>query len=304
MDKKQFERKINDSVVQIEGRRVDDMSVAELADMQAEFNQKLKGIGRQVDELTFKIDHEWFLLVAFSDWHTGNIHTDYDYIQRMINFVIEHPRAYCFINGDMMDNWVHLSPTGGGYEDTLPPPVQQRLVKHHISDLVDAGKCLWIIDGNHEWRSNRQGDMNGLQIIAEQLDIPYMGAGGHVDFHINDQLYQVHARHKFRYESSFNPCHSCMRLIEHVDQDADIVFLAHKHNPAIRKDFRSGKWRSLLRCGSAMHRTGYEKSLGYEDKPLVASWVLMNGNHFAHFPGVDLKYAERFVIARRNDNEK
>lgn len=295
MDKEEFRRRVNDNVTQVFDRRFDEMTVADMANAIAEFNQKMAGHGQEVDELTFKIEHDWFLLVALSDWHEGNIHTDLEFIERTINFIIENPRAYCFVNGDMMDNWVRLSPAGGGYEDTIPPPVQREIVKYHLGDLVDMGKCLWVIDGNHEWRSNRQGETNGLQIISNQLNIPYLGAGGHVNININDKLYQVHARHKFRYESSFNPCHSCMRLIEHLDNDADIVFLGHKHNPAIRKEYRSGKWRSLLRCGSAMNRTGYEKSLGYEDKPLVASAVLMNGEHHAHFPVLDLKYAGQFL---------
>lgn len=134
--------------------------------------------------------------------------------------------------------------------------------------------------------------------MAEELDIAYLGPGGRINLNFNGLVYKMHARHRFRYESSFNPCHACGRLVEQLDAEADIVTIGHKHDPSVEVRYKAGKQRSLMRFGCAMPSTSYSEYLGFESSPLAAPTVVISGNEFMHHPFIDTSIVQTYIERR------
>ena len=257
------------------------------------FNKSLQNLEETKQSVDFNVNARYILLVGRSDLHYGNENVDMDYVDRLLNFIENTPNVYCFLNGDVLDNWVMLAPQGGIYEQTLKPERQLDIMIHKLRPIKD--KVLALCYGNHEGRSQKQGDKNPSKIMAEQLDVAYLGAGGRLNLNFGDLVYKIHIRHRFRYESSFNPTHACNRLIEQLDSEAQIVFLGHKHEPAIATHFKAGRQRSLLRFGSAMPSTNYSNYLGFGESPLVAPSVILSGEEHLHHPFLSLRVAKAYL---------
>ncbi len=271
---------IEDQIAEISGDDVpsskdEEIALDELEELIAEYGSKLQQIDTKQDSVSYNISANWFPVLGLSDLHIGHKNTDYDYIDRLFSFVEKHKRPHCFVNGDLIENWVRASPKAGGFDETLPPKYQRKLARHKLSKIQD--KILFLIEGNHEWRSAKQGEQPMLEAIAEDMKIPYLGHGGRINLQINGIEYKFHARHKFRYESSFNPCHACGRLNEQLDSEADIVAIGHKHIPDIESRFKAGKWRLYIRYGAALPSTSYEQYSGYAQTPLVAPTAMLSG---------------------------
>lgn len=284
---------------EIEIERIEEKNLPEEEKMEEmfnairEFQSGLKKIDETKQSISFNVEGDFIAVLFLSDLHLGNVNVNFEYIDKLINFVKNHERAFAVLNGDLIDNWVRLSPAGGEYEQTINPELQQRVINYKLEPIKD--KMLAIIKGNHEERSERQGDENPARAMARKFDVAYLGAGGRLNLNFNGFIYKLHIRHRFRYESSFNPCHACGRLIEQLDSEADIVGIGHKHDPAIEVRFKAGKQRSLLRFGAAIPATSYSKALGYDNTPLVAPTVVLSGVKKAHHPFIDISIVEKYI---------
>ncbi len=273
--------------------KTEEQNIQQMKEQVREFNKQLNELEKEKKEVNFDVDGDFICVVGVSDLHYGNQNVNMDFVERIIGFIEQHERAYCFLNGDIIDNWVKLSPNGGRFEQTLKPEYQLKIMKEELEPISD--KILGIVYGNHENRSVRQGEKNPMKQMAEDFDLPYLGAGGRINMNFNENIYKLHVRHRFRYESSFNPCHSCGRLIEQLDSDADIVAIGHKHDPAIEVRYKAGKQRSLMRFGSAMPSTHYSSDKGFEETPLVAPSVVLSGREKSHHPFVDVGVVESYI---------
>jgi len=265
----------------------------EMYDAVKEFNKSLQKLDESNRNISFNIEGDFIAVLVISDLHYGNENVEMEYVERLINFVKKYPRAYCILNGDIIDNWVKLAPNGGIYEQTIKPEYQTEIMVHKLEPIKD--KILGIVMGNHEGRSQKQGEKNPTKTMAQKFNVPYLGPGGRINLTINGIEYRLHIRHRFRYESSFNPCHSCGRLIEQLDSEADIVGIGHKHDPAVEVRYKAGKQRSFMRFGSAMPSTKYSDYLGYGKTPLVAPTVLLSGDKKMHHPFIDLDIVKIYI---------
>lgn len=290
---------MEEKIVEIEekeniiGSKEEEMELEELYNTLQQFGKKMQKMDIVQDEINVNADAGFVLLIGLSDLHMGNKGVNYEYIDRLLDFINDHPRVFAYINGDLIANWVDFSPDSGGYDEILPPKYQNKIAEYKVSQIKDS--LLWIIQGNHEYRSEKQGETSPLERISKKFNIPYLGHGGRINLTVNDIPYKIHCRHKFRYNSSFNPTHSCVRLNDVLDAEAEIVAIGHKHQAAITKQFKAGKWRTYVRYGAAYPTSNFEEYLGYEQTPLVAPSILMSGNKKFHEPFMELDVAEKFI---------
>lgn len=292
--KKHEENKVVSVVNQIqESGATKEEKLEAMYDAHRRFNESLQDLDSSRQRVDFDVDSDFIAVVGVSDLHYGNVNVNMDYIERILSFIENHDRVYCFLNGDILDNWVEIAPKGGVYEQTLKPEYQKDIMVHKLNPIKD--KILAIVTGNHEGRSQKGGHVNPIKTMAEELGVAYLGAGGRLNLNFGEFLYKLHIRHRFRYESSFNPCHSCGRLIEQLDADADIVAIGHKHEPAVEVRFKAGKQRSFMRFGSALPSTLYADYLGYGETPMVAPTVILSGDKFFHQPLIDINIVKTFI---------
>lgn len=290
---------IEEKIIRIEekenitGSKEEEMELEELYHTLQRFALQMERMDIVQDELNVSAEAEYIVIVGLSDLHMGKRGVDYEYIDRLLNFVSKYKRVFAYINGDLIDNWVNFAPKGGGHDEILPPKYQKKVAEYKISQIKDS--LLWIIQGNHEYRSEKQGEESPLEQISKKFDIPYLGHGGRINLQINDIPYKLHCRHKFRYNSSFNPTHSCVRLNDVLDDVAEIVMIGHKHQAATTKQFKAGRWRSYIRYGAAYPSSNFEEYLGYSKTPLVAPSILMSGVRKFHEPFMELGVLEDYV---------
>lgn len=258
------------------------------------FNNKLTEASIDKSEANFNATSDYIILLGISDLHYGNKNVNMDYVDELLEFVADNDNVFCFLSGDLIDNWVKLAPSGGIYEQTLPPEYQREVMNRKLAPIKD--KILAIVSGNHEQRSERQGDENPSKMMAKELDCTYLGFGGRINIKFNDgPEYKVHVRHKYKFNSTYNPTHTCVKLIQNKDTEADVVCVGHHHEPAIASHYVSGKQRSLLRFGSSMASTGFSESIGFAKTPLEAPSVLLKGDRKVHHPFLDLELAKTYT---------
>ncbi|MFW5903053.1 MAG: metallophosphoesterase [archaeon] len=259
-----------------------------------EYNEALINLGDDRAEINYDVDSDYILLIGLSDLHYGNKNVDMDYVDRLIDYIENNENVYCFLNGDIIDNWVKLSPNGGIYEQVLNPEYQLDIMNTKLKPIKN--KIVAVVTGNHENRSKRQGERNPAKVMAKELGVPYLGHGGRLIFHFSGGAnYVAHVRHRYKYNSSINPTHGCVKLVREKDAEADIIAVGHNHEPAVASHFISGKQRSLIRFGSSMPSTSFSESLGYADTPLKAPCVVMKGDKKSHHPFLSIDIAEQYL---------
>lgn len=111
-----------------------------------EFNKSLQSLENSKKNIKFKVSGDFIAVSIVSDLHYGNVNVDMDYVERVLSFIENNERAYCVLNGDILDNWTVISPQGGVYEQTLNPEYQKEIMVHKLKPLKD--KILAIIYGN------------------------------------------------------------------------------------------------------------------------------------------------------------
>lgn len=273
-------------------------TVKELADQVQKFNKKLGEAEKEESELDFEVDAPYGVLVGVSDLHYGNQNVNMEFVEKVLDFIKNNKYCWCFLNGDVLDNWTEIAPQGGIYEQTIRPEYQYEIMKEKLEPIKDS--ILAIIYGNHEGRSQKAGEENPMERLSKEFNIGYLGAGGRININLNGIEYKIHARHRYHYHSSLNPTHPCKRLIGKLDTEADVVAIGHNHDPVINK-LHIDKPRTLIRYGSAMPSTRYSRYKGYPEKPLVAPSVLLSSETKQHDPLMNLGLAEDYLKINSNN---
>lgn len=104
----------------------------------------------------------------FADEHIGDELCDLDNLKKRIEYVKNTPNAYCFLNGDILDN-ATIDSVGDTYSQTISPLQQLQLAVELFQPI--AHKILLITHGNHENRTYKKTGINLSQLIATQLGL-------------------------------------------------------------------------------------------------------------------------------------
>ena len=104
----------------------------------------------------------------FADEHLGDELCDVESLKKRIEYVKNTANAYCFLNGDILDNATTDS-VGDTYSQTISPLKQLELAVELFEPIAD--KILLITHGNHENRTEKKSGINLSKLIATQLGI-------------------------------------------------------------------------------------------------------------------------------------
>ena len=212
---------------------------------------------------TPKEKHGWIALGFCGDWHLENINTDINALSRTIDTIVEIPHFYYGFTGDGMDNFIG-GLAYGQYEATLPPRLGRKVFLKFLSKSRD--KLIAMLSGDHEWFAEVQADLDIIGDFAEHLNVAYLGRGGDITIQANGFTYEVHMRHRFRFNSSYNPLHTCRQYLRFVDANKDIVVVAHNHISAISIEEFQNKPRVLVRSGTFKLTDRYADKKSYAPK--------------------------------------
>lgn len=175
--------------------------------------------------------HDLRILVA-SDWHIGSIWCDTDLLNRTLKYADEQD-AYILLNGDILEMAIRKS-VGSPYECNMTP--QQQLEEMLRLFEGRRHRILGVLTGNHEARTQREGDVDIVSIFASQEPvIPYLSKAGVLAIHAHDQVWTIYAQHGVRGcgrkpGAALNAVHD---MTENVV--ADIYVHGHHHRASVTK---------------------------------------------------------------------
>lgn len=109
-------------------------------------------------------------IVPLSDLHIGAKACKYNEIKRVVNYIKENENVYYTLGGDLIDNAVVAGKLASAAYDCNMNPKESI---DYFCELFDdiSQKCLCIIPGNHEDRTQRLTSINPAEQIATRLNI-------------------------------------------------------------------------------------------------------------------------------------
>jgi len=196
-----------------------------------EFREYIAPERRGTCRLEWEADR--YKAIVFSgDWHIGSEGWDAKKWEDDMETILAHPDMKLFLMGDLIDNFTW---TPGAFEQMINPQEQVNLLGDFLEEAIEGNKVLAYVGGNHtmEWLLKNAGLEFG-HVVAGMQKIPHLTQGGlfYLDvFDIHEQtrlVYTILARHRTRYNSSFNPNHGNRRAFR-MEATADIVVSGHTH---------------------------------------------------------------------------
>jgi hypothetical protein len=160
------------------------------------------------------------------------------------------------------------------YEEEFDFSEQLKRLFKMLKPLADNKKILGMITGNHEMRVAYSTSLNPVELIADELGVPYFGYQGYVTVKVGSQIYHLFLHHGAGGGCSPAGKLNAMRALNKV-AIADVYLSGHTHGKLYDNDVlmsindATGKVEPYIRhyiaCGSFLEYWG-----GYAEMKLLS----------------------------------
>lgn len=226
------------------------------------------GLSESTNSIEWTAPVDGPIAVAFvSDIHAGSEGVLYRRFREDMEAIASTEGLYAICNGDLMENAKIMSKAGNAVYSSIftSPREQLEYVRRRMG--IAKGKWVLINAGNHDSRDYNVAGIDRLPDLCRELEVPYgTEAGATISLRVGSQDYVVIAKHDYRGKSQINKTNSQRRLWDewpHSWENADVVALAHLHEPDLQHTTRKGSGIVYLRSGSYKIRDGYAAKEGY-----------------------------------------
>jgi predicted phosphodiesterase len=188
-----------------------------------------------------------------SDIHAG-AKIDYERFEADLQLVADTDGLYLAVNGDLTENTKPQAKSGTALYGALfgAPGLQLAYIATRLEWV--RHKLLVIAEGNHDGFDGRWAGIDRLPDLTKKLGCEYFTeTGGSIFAHIGSQTYHLVMRHNHRGNSQLNKGNSARRLWDEwpwAFENADVVALAHTHEPHLEQVIRKGELVTYLRSGT------------------------------------------------------
>ena len=206
-------------------------------------------------------------VALMSDWHVGSMGTDHRRILRDVEQIAAHPRLYCGLGGDNIDNFILSKMVDAARGQVMASiEAQWLLFETMLLPLLESGSLLWVSSGNHDQWTRKCAGIDGVLAALSQIPVAddqwnpvsrYTGEGGFIDLHLGpdggpEQVYTVWRKHRpSRFTSSFNATHFLKQMTRlQLPREPDILISEHLHTPETGNWWYKGRKKLLVNCGS------------------------------------------------------
>jgi len=252
----------------------DDINVDEVIEALINYQAATKQLSTRVDTAGVTIEHDGPIALALtSDEHVGAVSAMYDTMIETLDLMVATPYLYVGEVGDKIDNYLPTSHVQGMFEAIAPPEVQKIIAERLFGKM--RGRWIFMVQGCHDDWSHESDDFDLTKWFAKELGCINLGFGGFINLTVGSQKYVIAARHKYRYNSSFNFTHTVKRMREQIG-DFDIGIIGHHHQADIEHlIFGDGLDRVFIRTGSFKGLDRYARSQGYRTTiPMIPTVIL------------------------------
>jgi len=268
----------------------------------------LQDIYRDEARITHEFNHpiatknRWIGIIHTGDWHIEGSSVDLAGLEKDVLDIANYPNFYLVFMGDGGDYF--MGPLASSQFDTTLPPRIARVLYFKFMQVM-ADRVIALCSGDHEWFAKNLADFDVISDVAGKLDKRYLGAGGTIHIKTEGAEYVDAARHRYRFNSSYNPGHTCRQYIRFEDQRPDIVCIAHNHINYIGQEELLGKSRILIRSGTRKITDRYMQKKSYLPKKSAAQTnvVILATDHFEMRHATSIEEARDLIEFLNNRKE-
>ena len=208
------------------------------------------------------------------DMHIGSPQCDMGLVQRAIDKVLSNKNYFCVLLGDQLDMALAGSKSDV-YTATCTPGKAIIDVANKFRPLVEAGKVLAILDGNHEDRLRRMAGVSPSEMIAEILqrrDL-YCPTTAVLKLTVRDRTSTVYCSHGNGGGARIGGKANALEKLSWVC-DADVIMAGHTHTPMVFRNCKidintengleTVRSRLFVNCASCLtYLDSYGENKGY-----------------------------------------
>lgn len=203
-----------------------------------------------------------------SDMHIGSAGTDMRRMQEDFELIESHPRLYCALGGDPVDNFIFEKMASAARSQIAQVHVQWRLFRYRVLRLLESNSLLWVSSGNHDAWTHKAAGIDGVLSALGNIPVCYTGEGGFVHLTVGQQTYVIYRKHKpSRFSSGYNTLHFLKQMLRMGTAiEFDVGISEHLHEADLEVfEYRPGSKidRVLIACGSYKVTDQYATDLGY-----------------------------------------
>lgn len=263
-----------------------------------------RGATTKGEESTWFSLNEPVVAVAFvGDIHAGQDGVDYQQFKRDMLTIADTDGLYAVGMGDYMENVKpSLKAQTAMYTTIMKPSEQLEYCKRRMG--VADGKWIAILSGNHDQWDYKVAGIDRIPDLADHLNAPYFTErGGSIFIELGDRTYHVVVKHDYTGKSRITKSNSARRLFlewPHEWESADVVCLAHLHEPDLHMPIMKGRPVAWLRTGTYKVRDSYAEAGGF--KPAYGVPVVLfyrDERKIIPFSGPLFQDAIHFLAAER-----
>jgi len=179
--------------------------------------------------------------------------------------------------GDLTDNFTW---NPGAFEQLFNPHEQVALLVSFLDEAIGKDKIVAHVSGNHtaKWLLKNTG-MEYADVILRFNRLPYLREGGLFYIDTGKVIYTILARHRTRYNSSFNMHHGNRRAF-HMEAKADIVVSGHTHELGVSDEWLTKDGEPfhafMIKSGCYKAYDRYANQKGYPKRNIGSAVILFN----------------------------
>lgn len=264
-----------------------------------------EGLGLTQERTTFTSHDNRPIGIAFvGDIHAGNDGVMYKRFKSDMQRIRDTEGLFAVGMGDYMDNFKPQAKSGTGmYHALFADPVEQlQFITMRLE--IAKGKWLALAQGNHDAWDFKWAGIDRLPALAQHLETAYFSErGGTVKVLLGDQTYNIVVKHDYRGKSQINKSNSQRRMFDDYPEwgNADVICLAHLHEPLTEQVLRRGRTVTYLRSGTYKIHDPWAEAAGYTPTYGVPVVVLYpETRKIVAFHGEHFEEAVAFLNAIRN----
>jgi predicted phosphodiesterase len=135
------------------------------------------------------------LIIPLYDIHFGHNQCNLNKLFSIVTLIAKTENCYTFLGGDLSETATKQSVGKSVYDEAYHIKEQMRYMKPLLKPLADAGKILCAVSGNHEARIANMIGIDPLELLCDDLDIPYCEYQGYMLLNVGPQAYSVFCHH-------------------------------------------------------------------------------------------------------------
>jgi len=202
------------------------------------------------------IESKNIIVQPLGDLHFGSIASDMNALIDITNAIVNDPRIYIILLGDLTDNFVSFKNKLAMHQQIMSPSEQDDFLESWLNEIKH--KVLFATWCNHSEFEERVSGKNAIKKILSR-SVMYFNGMAKVSLNINDVEYKLAATHKTRFNSSFNATHGLKQMARKDFPDCDVYLAGDTHWPAMERSFERGIEQLFIKIGSLKLDDGYSK---------------------------------------------